>query len=1128
MKLKYLPCIMGLVLLWLTNNHAYSAQNQSEKFYASQNSSLKKGKTAVLNFKQAIEILYTKYQLSVITNRTEVNDLLIDRSLLEVSKDKIESSIRTYLTAAGYDFKKITTAQYLVSKTAAPQQPAIEKQKATYKVSGIVKDELGQVVQGASVRVAGTTKVEITNENGKYTINVEPTDILEFTFIGYKKQSIPVRNKIDINVTLEPEAGGLQEVAIIGFGKQKKVSVVGSQVTLKPEELKLPVRDLTTAIAGRLAGVVATQRSGAPGQDGASILIRGVSTFASSPQGPLLVVDGVPDRTINNIDPEDVESFTILKDASATAVYGTRGANGVILVNTKKGKNGKPQINAEFNQAITTFTALPKFVDGPTYMSLYNEALTTRGRNSQYSTADIDKTISGIDPDLYPNVNWYDQLFNDSGKNNRFTLNVNGGSENASYYISAGYYGETGMYKHDTDQTFNSTLKLDRFNFTSNVSANLTKTTKLDLGINGYITNVNAPSRGVNQIFSDAVLIPSVAMPARLSSGQWPQPQNFTASPLMYLTQGGYTNSYNNTIRSNIRATQDLGELTKGLTLTGMFAFDVNVNNNITRSRTIQTYYIADRNNPRDANGKLITQISQAGSNALGFDLTRYGDRRFYTEASLNYARKFGNHDIGGLLLFNQSDYSDATARVDNWKKAISYRQRSIVGRLTYGYKDKYFVESNFGYSGSEAFVPNKRYGFFPSLGAGWLVSNEQFFEPINDIISHLKVRYTYGLSGNASVNDANKRFLYLTTIGTGGAYYFGDTPSQMTGFAETQIGGDVSWETARRQNLGLEVNLLKNDLQFIVEFFKEKRTGILLPNYIIPYNSGFTTANIPYANIGETNNKGIDVTTIYNKNWTPKNFFTFRGSFNINKNLAVKDGLPPWQYGYQNRIGQSISQRFGYIALNYFKDQNEINNSPKQAGDVRPGDIRYKDLNGDGIINNLDQTAIGYGATPRIVYGLSFGGGFKGFDVSVFFQGAGMVDFNYAGGNGTTPFPNGNTYGNPYATMLDRWTEANPNQNALYPRLSTNQDNSQNYLASTHWIKSADYIRLKSAEIGYTFDSKMLEKAAIKRLRVFMNGTNLFTISKWKFWDPELGDGNGASYPNITTYNIGLRANFK
>ena len=1132
MKIKLL-LLSGLMLMWLNNGYARPSQNNlqspDKSLYAYQSApGVKQAKPAQINFKTVIEVLYKKYQINVATNQTEVNDLLVPASVSDLSQANLIQTITDILSGYNYDFKKISASQYLVSKKR-PTPAVIEKkpEEALYKVSGTVKDELNQPLQGVTVRVAGTTRSVATNANGRYTIDVEPTDALEFSFVGYKKVSIPVRNKVDINITLEPQPGGLQEVAIVAFGKQKKASIVGSQVTIDPIELKLPVGDLTTILAGRLAGVVATQRSGAPGQDGASLLIRGVATFASSPQGPLLVVDGVPDRGINNIDPEDVESFTILKDASATAVYGTRGANGVILVNTKKGKAGKPQINAEVDQAVTKFTELPRFVDGPTYMALYNEALTTRGRAAVYSASDIAKTASGADPDLYPNVNWYNTLFNKFGMNNRATLNVNGGSENATYYISVGYFGETGMFKTDNSQSYNSTLKSDRFNFTSNITAFLTKSTKLDFGINGYITNLNQPYRSPNQVFADAVNIPSVAMPARFSNGQWPQPQSFTASPLMYLTQGGYTNTYNNTTHSNLRVTQDLDVLTKGLSLSGMFAFDIDVNNNLSRTRTVQTYFISDRNNPRDANGNLITTISSPGSNVLGFGLTRFGDRRFYMEASLNYARKFGNSDVSGLLLFNQSDYSDATAQVTSLVASIPYRQRNIVGRGTYGYKNKYFIESNFGYSGSEEFVPSKRYGFFPSVGAGWVVSNEDFFKPLSPIVSHLKLRYTYGLSGNAAVNDPTKRFLYLTTIGSGGSYSFGDSPVAQTGFAESQIGGNVSWETSFRQNLGVEVNFLKNDLQFIVELFKERRTGILLPNLVIPYNSGFTSGNIPYANI-ETRNKGIDFTSIYTKNFSAKSFITVRATFNYNINLAVKDGLPPWQYGYQNRVGLPISQRFGYVAMGYFKSQSEIANAPTQGGNPQPGDIRYKDLNGDGIINSLDQTAIGYGSVPRMVYGLSLGGGFKGFDLSLFFQGTAQVDFNYAS-TYTTPFPNGNTYGNPYTTMLNRWTVANPDPNAFYPRLSTNQDNSQNYLTSSHWIQNASYVRLKSAELGYTFSGKILDKLAIKRLRLFTNGTNLLTWSRWKFWDPELGDGNGgAAYPNITTYNMGLRASFQ
>lgn len=999
---------------------------------------------------------------------------------------------------------------------------------AIYKVSGTVKDELGLPVPGVSVRVAGTQKVVATNENGKYTIDVEATDVLEFSFLGYKKQSIPVKNKVDIDVVLEPEAGSLQEVAIVGFGKQKKASLVGAQVTIKPEELKLPVRDLTNAIAGRLAGVVAYQRGGAPGSDGSDIFIRGVGTFASSPQAPLLVVDGVPDRSINNIDPEDVESFTVLKDASATAVYGTRGANGVIIIITKKGKQGKPQVNAEFNQAINKFTELPKFVDAPTFMTLYNEGLTMRGRSALYTQERIDKHASGEDPDLYPNVNWYDELFKDFGKNTRATLNVSGGSENATYYISAGYFGEQGLFKRDEVQSYNSTLKLDRFNFTSNLNLNITKTTKLDFGINGYITNYNQPNYGTNEVFALATSTSPHIIPKQYSNGQWPQLAGTLQSPYMALTQSGITTSFTNVVRSNIKVTQDLNAITKGLSAAVLFAYDVNSNTNYTRARSLQTYYATGR----DANGNLITGITTAGTNDLAFGISRFGDRKFYSEASVNYSRRFGDSDIGGLLLFNQSDFSDAQSRVDaiGYKAAIPYRQRNFVGRATYGYLDRYFLEGNFSYSGSDNFIPSKRYGLFPSIGAGWIVSNEKFFESIKNVVSHFKLRYTYGVSGNAALSNPNFRFLYLTTIGPGSAYSFGEPGSTtgFTGYAESRIGGNVQWESSYRQNLGIELNFLKDDLQLIVELFKEKRDGILLPNLVIPYNSGFTAGNIPYNNIGKTKNKGIDVTLNYTKNFADRNFFSFRGTFNYNKNLAVFDGLPAWRYDYLNRIGQSISQRFGYIATGLFQSQSEIDNAPTQLGDVRPGDIRYKDLNGDGIINSNDQTAVGYGSTPAIIYGLNFAGGYKGFDISLFFQGAGLVDFNYASGFGTTPFSQGSTYGNMYEKLTDRWTPENPNPRPFYPRLSTNADATTNYYTSTWWIKRADYIRLKSAELGYTFSSKAFEKLAIKKVRIYTNGTNLLTFSKWKLWDPELGDGRGASYPNITTYNVGLRVNFQ
>ena len=893
-------------------------------------------------------------------------------------------------------------------------------------ITGKVVDVDKIPVLGANIIVTGTSTGTITDFDGNYSIAVPITaKSLTFSYVGYATQTVDIGMQTEIIVTLEVDAAGLDEIVIVGYGKQKKESVVGSQATIKARDLRSPTGNLTTAVAGRIAGVVATQRGGGPGADGAALFIRGIGTFASSPQAPLLVVDGVPDRDINNIDPEDIESFTVLKDATATAVYGTRGANGVILINTKSGKIGKPTINAEYNHGITRFTELPQFVDGPNFMRLYNEGLTMRGRTPTYTEDVIGMHESGIDPDLYPNVDWYDALFNDFGSNDRVTVNVNGGSEAATYYLSAGYYGETGLFKTENVDSYNSELKLNRFNFTSNLDLNITASTKLDFGVNGYITDYNRPAYGVNEIFNIATSAAPHTVPTQYSNGQWPQIKGTLQSPYQALTQSGVTNQASNTIRSNLRVTQDLDMVLDGLSATTMFAYDVNNSSNLTRSRNLQTYFATGR----DAEGNLITEISSPGSDQLGFGLTRFGDKRFYVEAAANYEQKFGDHDVSGLLLFNQSDYRDATERVNSYKAAIQYRQRNYVGRVNYGYDNKYFAEVNFSYSGSDNFIDSERYGFFPSFGAGWIVSRERFFEPLKNVISHFKLRYSYGLSGNAAVDNPNLRFLYLTTIGDNGGYTFGAPGSQrgFTGFNESRIGGDVRWETSYRQNLGIELNFLDDDLSLVVELFQEKREGILLPNFVIPYISGFTVGNIPYNNVGETENKGIDVTLDYNKNFNATDFFSFKGTFNYNKNKAVFDGLPEWRYPYLNRIGQPISQRFGYISQGFFENEEQIQNSAVQSGDVRPGDLRYKDLNGDGVINSNDQTAIGYGSIPRIVYGINFGGGYKGFDISLFFQGTALVDFNYAGGFGTTPFSQGANYGNMYKTINDRWTPENP-----------------------------------------------------------------------------------------------------
>ncbi|MRG48276.1 SusC/RagA family TonB-linked outer membrane protein [Chitinophaga sp. SYP-B3965] len=1076
----------------------------------------------MIPLKNVLETVYRKYKLRIVHNEKYTKDVLLPEQVLQENNEKIIASIEAALKPYHLVVNKISDEQYIIAPEVEKKVPAeVKKDFVKMKVSGTVRDKIGGIIIGVNIRVPGTQTGTTTNVEGFYSIEVEPTDTLEFSFIGYESQRISVRNRMDLNVILEPKEGGLNEVVVVGFGVQKKVSLVGAQSTIKPSELKLPGRSLMNALGGRLAGIVSVQRSGEPGYDGADIYIRGISTYASSPQGPLVIVDGVPGRNINDIDPEDIETFTILKDASATAVYGTRGANGVIIVNTKAGKIGKPSINFELNQAATRFTQLPKFVDAPNFMRMYNEGLQMRGRTPLYTEETIKKHETGEDPDLYPNVDWFDIVFNKWALNRKALLNVRGGSEFATYYISAGYYSETGMLKRDKIQSYNSSIKLDRFNFTTNVDVNVTKTTKIELGVNGYIINSNYPGIATNGLFNLAAQVPPHMIPPRYSNGLWPEIDNGGfPSPLRDLTQSGYATEYRNSVRSNIRLKQNLDFLVKGLNFTTMFAFDSYSWNNLNRKRGVQTYFAEGRN----PDSSLITRIVEPGSNVLGYEGSRGGNRSFYTETALNYSNTFGKHEVSALALFNQSDYinGDATDLV----ASIPFRIRGFSGRATYGYGNRYFVEGNFGYNGAENFTPKRRYGFFPSFGVGWVVSNEAFFDPYKNAISYLKFRYTYGLTGNSNTGN---RFLFLTRINTAGGFTFGNPGSQVSynGYEEGLAGSEVSWETGKRQNLGIEIKVLKDRLSLIVDLFKEHRTGILLRQLDVPYSSGYTAANLPYGNVGIAANKGIDITLEYNHEFNKDYRIGFRGNFNYNKNLAIADGLPPWQYPWLNRTGHTISQRFGYVALGLFADSAEILRSPTQAGDVRPGDIKYEDLNGDGLINSFDTKAIGYGDVPRILYGLNLSAGIKRFDLFMFWQGAAMVDFMYSAGHGTNPFYEGPTIGNLYTQALDRWTPDNPNPRPFYPRMSTRQDNTTNYYESTWWVKRADYIRLKEVMIGYNFGVRSLQRFGVKNLRVYLQATNVLTFSPWKIWDPELTEGRGYRYPQLSAYNFGIRFNF-
>ncbi|WP_377094465.1 SusC/RagA family TonB-linked outer membrane protein [Mucilaginibacter boryungensis] len=1003
-------------------------------------------------------------------------------------------------------------------------------------MSGKVTDELDGPVVGASVRIVGTRQGVVTNPDGKYSISVNPTDSLEFSFIGYKTVRFAIRNRVDLNVKLEAIAGGLNEVSIVGYGQQKKISVVGAQSTLEAKDLKLPVRDIASTLGGRIAGIITTSRGGGPGQDNNGFLVRGVSTFGTSSRTPLIIIDGVPDRELNDVDPEDIESFTVLKDAVSTAVYGTRGANGVILINTKKGVAGKPAINVEVNRGVTQFVKVPKLLDAPTWMTLYNEALTNRGRQPLYTQANIDLHAAGTDPDLAPNVNWYDQIFRKAGSTQRANLNISGGSDKSTYYISVGYYDETGLLKENPDdQKYNVNSYYKRYNATINIGVNVTSTTKLDLGIGSIIDSRNGPNGGtntdaLNNLFAQALRVPPHIMPGVYSNGLYSQYPGGFSSPNKIAFDLGSQNIYTATIRPNIKLKQDLGMITKGLSVSGLFSFDIYSDGSNAIGIADPSYYATGR----DANGNLIMQVTKDATGAYSYSSARSSTRRMYSEASVNYTRSYGKSDVSALLLFNQSEYIDGNATT--FTAAVPFRNRGLTGRATYGYNNRYFLEGNFGYTGSENFSPDKRYGFFPSVGMGYIVSNEGFYKSIKKVMPYFKVRYSYGLTGNGAFGT---RFLYLTQLSktTATGYQFG-TPSSLSpaysGYAESQIATDPSWETSYRHNLGIEMGFFNNDLKLVTELFREVRKGILRADQTIPGISGFGGVN-PTRNIGIVLNKGIDATLTYNHNLGNRKWINIAGTFTYNNNTNIQDGLPPQKYPWMEWKGKEVDAKTLYIADGLFKDQAEIDASARQTGDIRPGDIKYKDLNNDGVIDANDVARINVSGTPKMMYGLNLTFGYKAFDIGAFIQGTGKVWLSYGLGDGTQPFSAGPISAALMTMVADRWTVDNPNPNAFYPRLNSNQDPNSNYLNSTWWLKPSGFVRLKSAEIGYTLDQPSMKRYGIKKMRIFLNGTNLITLSKWKYWDPELNDtgtssnnySRGESYPNIKAYNIGVRVTF-
>lgn len=997
-------------------------------------------------------------------------------------------------------------------------------------VIGNVSDENGEPLPGATILLKGNNDVHaIADIDGNYSLTVpDRWAILEISYIGFISQEIQVGNRRVVNVVLAEDIGQLQDAVVVAYGQQKKESVVASIAAIEPEKLKVGTsRSLSNNLAGTVAGVLAVQRSGEPGYDNSTFWIRGISTFQDAGRDPLVLVDGI-ERDINNIDPEEIASFSVLKDAAASAVYGVRGANGVILIQTKRGEIGKPRVTIKAEFAGTTPVQLPDYIGAADYMQLLDDIRVDGGMAPMY-TDQIAKTRAGYDPDLYPDVDWIDAVTKDFASNQRVTAEVSGGNNILTYSLVAAFYNEQGILTRDPSREWDPSIKLQRYNVRSNVDINITKTTKFRVNIGGYLQDRNSTTQSTDLIFSRAFRTVPFKFPVRYSTGEIPA--GTEGNPWAMATQYGYQNTSSSKIETLFSLEQDLKFLTKGLRIKGTFSFDRYSSGTVSRSTSPDLYNPATQ---RNEDGTLVLNRSSAGSNTLGHSTSgSYGNRRLYLELALNYDRTFaGKHAVSGMLLAQRSNYDDGSK--------LPYRNQGMAGRAAYTFDDRYVAEFNFGYNGSENFAPGKRYGFFPSAAIGWVISEEPFMARAKRVLSTLKIRASYGQTGNADLSG--RRFAYLSTItddyDTLDMYKWGiESAYGLTGMAEGDFAvPDLTWEKVNKANIGLELGFFDGVFDMSIDVFDERRNNIFMERTSIPLTAGFIKT--PWQNYGKVKNQGAEVTLNFRKQFRNGFFIGLMGTFTYAHNEIVEMDEPASIVGTNRaETGHPVGQIFGYIDEGLYTEEDFIGQDesgkyilnpdlPQSTlyTDIRPGDIKYKDVNGDGKIDVYDQSPIGGTNDPEIVYGFGLNLAWKGFDFGVLFQGAGRMWRLMS--NNTIPGYDSGGYYNVFSNYQDRWTVDNPSQDVFYPRL-TYGPNTQNAQPSTWWLKNMSYLRLKNIEIGWSIPQRWADRSFISGARVFLRGTNVLTFSGFKLWDPELDSSDGGQYPLMKSFSAGVEFKF-
>ena len=1053
---------------------------------------------------------------------------------INVRNTELEEVLKLALSDQPFIYS-IEEKTIIIKPKPAPVKPPVQA-VPTIKVSGVVTDSKGVTLPGASVRIKGTDKGVITDSEGRFTIEANDNSTLVISFAGFIAKEITVTAATSfLTVQLLDDTKGINEVVVVGYGKQKKLTITGAVTTVNVADITTPNRSLSNALAGKVAGVISMQRSGEPGYDNASFTIRGIGTFTGN-SNPLIIIDGVQRDDVNstyggaynNIDPEDIQSISLLKDASSTAVYGAKGANGVLIITTKKGVAGKPKISFKTETSMSGLTRTPKMLDAVSWMRLHNEATTNDGNPPAYSEETIQKTASGLDPYLYPNVNWIKSVYKNWAPGYNTNLNVTGGASSVRYYVSASFYDQDGSYKVTKQNGYNPNLNFKRYDFRSNLDIDISKTTLLTMNLDAMLVSSRYPGISAGNIWYESYLTPPNAFPIRYPDGKWAGPYNNGGSnPVNDIQNSGYNTEFRPTIQSVFSINQKLDAITSGLSAMARFSFDSYSENDNGRTGTNDLYLATSR----DPQGNLVLGQSRYGNQFLGYTQYSSAEKTMYLETNINYDQSFGKHHVGGLLLYNMRSRVQSTA--GSVITSIPYNNQSLAGRATYTYADKYLLEFDAGYTGSENFEPGKKFGFFPAVSAGWVISREPFFKGLSKTFNLLKIRGSHGLVGNDQIgsNYQITRFPYINQYGSGGSVGLGLNGTIYGGTTETVIGVEnLTWEKARKDNIGLEIGLF-NKLNITIDAYKERRTNILVQRSSLSGILGVSGA--VFANLGEMNNHGIEGNIEYNDN-IGKVGLRLYGNFTYNNNKIVQKDEPKQLYAYQQATGRKYGDNLMYVAEGLFTSQEDVDKSPTQFGAVlRPGDIKYKDVNGDGVINSYDKVYTGKSDIPTILYGAGFTVGYKKFDLSLFFQGTGNVIIMANGssitgagaqGAGIVPFTGMGTYpSGMLASLENRWTVDNPSQNVYYPRLGIANQNSNNYQPSTWWSKDASFVRLKQATLGYTYKPSFLTRAGINSVYLYLTGQNLLTFSKFKLWDPELGS-NGAGYPPVRILALGLR----